>query len=1614
MEGQEGTVCLTTTHANEEGLGYDGFCHSPNTAELDNTKSVPAQNPAPRSPISITFRYVADRVLLVIAYLSSVVAAVQTRSSKPNTDPPQQGCGNIVHPSSMAGPSAADPHSKAVTFADCEDEHPSGMLHRAKRSRKTAAPPAAEYAQALAKPARIRALEKIASSVEPGWKHQHKKRRLKHSVAKPAAVQEEEGVVSDDSNGVEDSKQGDLPFSQDFVAQGAHGSKVGEVQQGSGEPKQDVPADHRVDRMFIQPEFLKIEQQVGKQFTVDCFCREDGSNSHCGQYFSPADSFFQQNLVDQHCWINPPFNMIRETLEHYQSCKQKQPDRISAVFCLPAPRAHQPPEWLHLVKGMQVLKQYKRGTRLFTGPNPSDETQRHLLPGIRQEIIIYYDPVRAADTEPQIRADMAVQSSGTVRLKTTHVMQIPITVSGVACSGILDTGAEHTSLAPDGIFLSAQTATRNGLQVIPLQETVTLAGVGGQDCVVHGKARLTIRIGRLTEQVTALVMDMDEKLDIILGETWLDKHKAVLDYGSRACMFVKRGRKFIVRCAKPRQPRREAHAKPNILTVTQTKRIMRKKSVWYCLALVQEVQEANKAAEISDPRVKSLVEKFPTVFTEAPPKGGSAIQAEHECIPLPEGTKPTFRPMFRYSPAEMELMESRIAELLENGYIEPSTSPYGAPVLFVKKPRSTELRLVIDYRMLNKLTLRNRHPLPRIDDMLDALAGAKYFTAIDLRQAYHQIKLKESDRPKTAFRTPFGHYQWVTLSMGLTNAPAVFQSVVNNIFRPYLNKFVVVYLDDICVFSKTQEEHMRHLELVLEKLKQYNLTAAWHKCHFYQEELLFLGHIVSENGVKADPAKVKAVAEYPTPQDQHQVRSFLGMCNYFRRFINKYAPMVSPLTQLTRKDSIFKWGTQQEEAFTAVKTALTTAPVLILPDWRSDKPFEITCDASYQGISGVLTQEGRPIAYESRKLNTAESRYPATEIEMLAVVHCLKTWRCYIEGREVHVYTDHKPNTTYVTNPMLTRRQARWLEELQAYNLQFHYKAGAENVVADALSRHPVGEAAAEVDISPSPLDPSKERKLIGMIPACVLTARAKQLSRTVPFLEQVREGYKQDKWFADPANTVAFTQVAGVYTLHDAIVLPDYAALRKQVLRECHDTPYSGHPGRDKTLNLVKRLFWWPSMATDVADYVKRCLSCQRNKSRNQLPGGLLQPLPIPGEPWESVSMDFVVDLPITPAGYDSITVIVDRLTKMVILTPCKKTDTAEDVAHLFMKEVCCRKGLPQSIVTDRDPKFTGNFFRELMSLWGTQQNMSTSFHPQTDGNTERVNRVMEDMIRHFIAPDQTNWDRLLPLIEFAINNSYHESIRTTPFMLNYGREPATPLKRLLAEDWRISKRDKVPRAHEFIQQMREAHTKAAQCLRAAQQRQKAYADQKRRDVDFAVGQKVWLSTKNITLKMVGTPKFLPKFIGPFPIAKKVNAVAYKLQLPPCLKRIHSVFHASLLAEYHENTEQQPAPLPTITDDGLEYEVEAILNHRYRVSGGKWNKTKTHKFGRKRTTEYLVKWKGYQVEDNTWEPEENCTNCQEKVQQYWQAVQQKEKLEIAEHMLKLQDKKLKRSRHRS
>lgn len=942
-----------------------------------------------------------------------------------------------------------------------------------------------------------------------------------------------------------------------------------------------------------------------------------------------------------------------------------------------------------------------------------------------------------------------------------------------------------------------------------------------------------------------------------------------------------------------------------------------------------------------------------------------------------------------------------MAELLAKGWIVPSKSPYGSSILFVQK-KDGSLRMCVDYRALNKITIKNRYPLPGIDDLLDRLQGAKVFTSLDLAQGYHQIRITEEDAPKTAFRTPLGHFEYRVLPFGLTNAPATFQSVMNSILG-HLHDICLVYMDDILIFSRNEDEHITHVRKVLEVLREHKFYAKAKKCTFMQKQLLYLGHLIDANGVCPDPAKVAAVTQWAPPQDLHQLRSFLGFTNYFRKFIQGYSKIVSPLTHMTRKGVKYDWSPQCQEAFDTIKDALTSAPTLVIAD--PNEPYEVVADASGFAIGAVLLQHGRPVAFESRKMNSAEQRYSTLEQELLASVHAMRTWRCYLEGAKgVTLVTDHKPNTFFENTGVLSRRQARWSEFLQRFVYTWVYRPGRTNV-ADALSRQMrvstlltcLMAKAKEKQVAPEGL-----ATLQAGSPTVESIHSLTELQATLTDLEQqILEGYSRDPWFQGFQAQGKRTSVQGRESLrlegnfwfHGLqLVVPNVGELRKKILREYHDTPYAGHMGVTKTLQAIQREFWWPNIKEDVKAWIASCEICQRDKGVQSKAAGLLQPLPIPERKWTVVNMDFITDLPPTPRGNDTILVFVDQLTKMVHFVATTKTAGAAECARLYIQEVVRLHGPQEKLVTDRDPRFRNAFWEYVCAHIGITQAMSTAFHPQSDGQVERVNKILEDYLRHFVSPTQTNWDELLPMAEFAINNAYQESIKSTPFLLNYGQHPLSPMCRRLrnvnGQRRKITEQDlpvkwhrrmrggtlgQLPGAEAFVKEMDQALQRAKMALQQAKDRQKAYADNKRKDITFNIGDRVLLSTRNLNMKSGGVRKLWPKYVGPFQVKSQIGKVAYELELPVNMK-IHPVFHVSLLKSYKSDGRTQPPPPPEVIGEDLEYEVESILLHR------------DTKRGRGSKREFLVKWAGYGVEHNTWEPESNLANCQELLKAYWEA----------------------------
>ncbi|KAH0682737.1 hypothetical protein KY285_020250 [Solanum tuberosum] len=465
-----------------------------------------------------------------------------------------------------------------------------------------------------------------------------------------------------------------------------------------------------------------------------------------------------------------------------------------------------------------------------------------------------------------------------------------------------------------------------------------------------------------------------------------------------------------------------------------------------------------KDSSSESPTLESVpvVSEFPEVFPEDLP----GVPPEREIdfgIDLLQDTQPISIPPYIMAPAELKELKEQLKDLLDKGFIRPSISPWSAPVLFVKK-KDGSLRMCIDYRQLNKVTIKNKYPIPRIDDLFDQLQGASHFSKIDLRSGYHQLRVRDRDIPKTAFRTRYGHYEFVVMSFGLTNAPAAFMDLMNRVFKQYLYLFVIVFIDDIIIYSRNEEEHASHLRVVLQTLKDHQLFAKFNKCEFWLQSVAFLGHIVTSEGIRVDSQKIEAVKQWPRPTSATDIRSFLGLAGYYRRFVEGFSSIASPLTKLTQKKVKFQWSDDCEKSFAELKTRLTTTPVLTLPEGSDG--YVIYCDASRVGLGCVLMQRGKVIAYASRQLKVHEKNYPTHDLELAAVVFTLKIWRHYLYGVHVDVFTDHKSLHFVFTQKELNLRQRRWLEFLKDYDMSVHYHPGKANVVADALSRLSMGSVA--------------------------------------------------------------------------------------------------------------------------------------------------------------------------------------------------------------------------------------------------------------------------------------------------------------------------------------------------------------------------------------------------------------------------------------------------------------------------------------------------------------------------------------------------------------------------
>ncbi|PKU68694.1 RNA-directed DNA polymerase [Dendrobium catenatum] len=887
--------------------------------------------------------------------------------------------------------------------------------------------------------------------------------------------------------------------------------------------------------------------------------------------------------------------------------------------------------------------------------------------------------------------------------------------------------------------------------------------------------------------------------------------------------------------------------------------------------LLVMLMEGNLVSDEVPEVVQPILQEFADILVQELPSGLPPLRdIQHHMDLLPGSVLPN-RPAYRLRPDEHLELQRQVEELILKGFVRASASPCAVPALLVPKKDGT-FRMCIDSRSINKITIKYRFPIPRIDDIFDQLYGATLFSKLDLRSGYHQIRMKPGDEWKTAFKTKEGLYEWTVMPFGVSNAPSTFMRLMNQIFQPLINKCVVVYFDDILIYSTTLESHLLHLRDVFEILRTQRLFVHPKKCQYLTNSISFLGFIISAEGVNADPAKVEAIIQWPIPQTITEVRQFHGLASFYRRFIQNFSTIAAPITELLKGDR-FVWTAEADNRFKQLKQVISTAPVLALPNFN--EVFEVDCDASNVGIGAVLSQRGHPIAFFSEKLNDVRQKYSVYDKEFYAVVQALRHWEHYLLPHEFILFTDHEALRFLNTQQKLKGRHAAWVEYLGAFHFVLKHKSGKLNQVADALSRRVI-------------LLQTLQTKVTGF--------------------EILKELYPQDPDFGELWSKCLETPYKFYHRQQEHLFYGNrlcvpQGSTRLVIIRECHESSIAGHFGRDKTLALVQEHFFWPSLNRDVDRFIKRCRICVIAKTQSKKLG-LYIPLPVPDGPWTDVSLDFVLGLPRTQRNKDSIMVVVDRFSKMSHFIACNKTLDASHIADLYFKEIVRLHGIPRTITSDRDVKFLSHFWRTLWAKLGTKLQFSSTAHPQTDGQTETVNRSLGNLLRCFVGKNLKSWDLILPQVEFAFNRSVSQATGHSPFQVAYGCVPLSPLDLIPQVQTDRYSEDGAIRS----QEVQNLHRKVKELITKHNDKCQKQANRKRRDVKFQEGDRVWIRLRKERFPPGAFGKLKPKADGPFRVVRKLGDNAYQIELPSEYN-VSATFNVAYLVPYYE-PEVSPTPV--------------------------------------------------------------------------------------------------------
>lgn len=1120
---------------------------------------------------------------------------------------------------------------------------------------------------------------------------------------------------------------------------------------------------------------------------------------------------------------------------------------------------------------------------------------------------VFEEEPRETEEEDEVEAVVAeVSMNSVVGLSSSRTMKLRGELGGETVIVLIDSGASHN-------FVSERMATKLGLVA---QNTTKYGVMVAGGVKVHGRGIITgveLKLQDCTIHTSFLPLELGIA-DVILGVQWLDTLGETRNNWKLQRMKIKLEGEWVVLQGDP-----SLHSAA--VSLKSIWRTMKREGEGMVIEFGGLQASAADTSVTTEPEWQDVTEQYTDVFQE--PRGLPPSRGKEHAIVLETGASPVSVRPFRYPQAQKTEIERQIGTMLAAGIIKESSSPFSSPVLLVKK-KDGSWRFCVDYRALNRVTVADKYPIPMIDQLLDELHGATIFSKLDLRSGYHQILVKAEDVPKTAFRTHDGHYEFLVMPFGLSNAPATFQSLMNDVFRPHLRRFVLVFFDDILVYSKTKEEHKRHLEVVLQLLRENQLYANQKKCQFGSVKVEYLGHIISAHGVAADPEKVKAMMEWPEPKTIKGLRGFLGLTGYYRKFVLGYGSIARPLTSLLQKDQ-FRWCEEATGAFVQLKEAMATAPVLAMPDFGA--LFIVESDASGVGLGAVLMQGQRPIAYFSQALTARQKLKSVYERELMAIVFAVQKWRHYLLGRRFLVRTDQKSLKFLLEQREINMEYQKWLTKLLGFEFDITYKPGLENKAADALSRK------AEV------------AELYAVTVATAL--QLEEISGAVDNDEELQKLITELQ--EDPAKHPDYSWVQGRLLRQGKLVIPKDSPLVKVILHEHHDSKMAGHGGMLKTQKRIGGLFYWRGMMTDIRRYVAACQTCQRQKYSTLAPGGLLQPLPVPGQVWEDISMDFVEGLP-KSEGYNSVMVVVDRFTKYAHFIKLKHPYTAPEIAQVFVHEVIKLHGFPRTIISDRDKVFTSLFWKELFKLSGSKLCFSTAYHPQTDGQTEVTNRSMETYLRCYAGDKPKTWAKYLDWAELSYNTSHHSTLQMSPFQALYGREPPALLKYEEGSTVNAALEEQLRERDRMLEVIKEQ-------LHRSQQLMKQRADVHRREVEFEVGDMVLVKLRPYRQRSLAkriNEKLSARFYGPFEVLAKVGRVAYKLKLPDDAK-IHPTFHVSQLKKIVGEAVETVAIPPQMTVEGvLEMEPAKVMQKRKNVNTGE--------------EEVMIKWKGLPAHDCTWE----------------------------------------------